>query len=140
MSESNALAPAKSNLQLRISPLHSATITAPSETAIKCNGQDISYASLSQRVTALGEQLTHIGIREGQPLACISRNNLEMICLYWACIDIGAIFFPISPRFPIAQIQALIDSHQIPFYWSEAELALSGSHQLTLDFSLDVSR
>lgn len=133
MSESNALASAKSILQLGISPLHRAAITSPNETAIKCNGQDISYASLSQRVTAQGEQLTHIGIREGQPLACISRNNLEMIYLYWACIDIGAIFFPISPRFPIAQIQALIDSHQIPFYWSETELGLTDCTELSLD-------
>lgn len=118
---------------MRISPLHSAALTFPEQTAVKCNGQDISYASLSQMVLGLGEQLTRIGIRQGQPLACISRNNLEMICLYWACIDIGAIFFPISPRFPLAQVQGLIDSHQIPCYWSETELGLTGCTQLSLD-------
>lgn len=139
MSESQALAPSQSISQQGISPLHSAALTSPTQTAVKFNGHDISYARLSHMVQGLGEQLTRIGVGQGQPLACISRNNLEMICLYWACVDIGAIFFPISPRFPLAQVQGLIDRHQIPFYWSEAELALSGSHQLTLDFSLDVS-
>ena len=139
MSESQTLAPSQSIAQQGISPLHSAALTSPTQTAVKCNGQDISYARLSHMVQALGEQLTRIGVGPGQPLACISRNNLEMICLYWACVDIGAIFFPISPRFPLAQVQELIDSHHIPFYWSEAALALSGSHQLTLDFSLDTA-
>ena len=139
MSESQTLAPSQSIAQQGISPLHSAALTSPTQTAVKCNGQDISYARLSHMVQALGEQLTRIGVGQGQPLACISRNNLEMICLYWACVDIGAIFFPISPRFPLAQVQGLIDSHHIPFYWSEAALALSGSHQLTLDFSLDAA-
>lgn len=139
MSESQALASSQSLSQQGISPLHSAALASPTQTAVKCNGQDISYARLSQMVLALGEQLMRIDVGQGQPLACISRNNLEMICLYWACVDIGAIFFPISPRFPLAQVQGLIDSHQIPFYWSETELALSGSHPLTLDFSLDES-
>lgn len=139
MSESQTLAPSQSIAQQGILPLHSAALTSPTQTAVKCNGQDISYARLSHMVQALGEQLTRIGVGQGQPLACISRNNLEMICLYWACVDIGAIFFPISPRFPLAQVQGLIDSHHIPFYWSEAALALSGSHQLTLDFSLDAA-
>lgn len=139
MSESQALAPSQSISQQGISPLHSAALTSPTQTAVKFNGHDISYARLSHMVQGLGEQLTRIGVGQGQPLACISRNNLEMICLYWACVDIGAIFFPISPRFPLAQVQGLIDSHQIPFYWSETELALSGSHQPKLDFSLDES-
>uniref|UniRef100_Q0HPY5 O-succinylbenzoate-CoA ligase n=1 Tax=Shewanella sp. (strain MR-7) TaxID=60481 RepID=Q0HPY5_SHESR len=139
MSESQTLAPSLSIAQQGISPLHSAARTSPTQTAVKCNGQDISYARLSHMVLGLGEQLTRIGLCQGQPLACISHNNLEMICLYWACVDIGAIFFPISPRFPLAQVQGLIDSHHIPFYWSEAALALSGSHQLTLDFSLDAA-
>ncbi|MEJ6520552.1 o-succinylbenzoate--CoA ligase [Shewanella bicestrii] len=139
MSGSQTLAPSQSIAQLDISPLHSAALTSPTQAAVKCNGQDISYARLSHMVLRLGEKLTRIGVGQGQPLACISRNNLEMICLYWACVDIGAIFFPISPRFPLAQVQGLIDSHHIPFYWSEAALALSGSHQLTLDFSLDTA-
>lgn len=120
---------------LALSPVHQAALAFPQQTAIKLAGQDIRYSELSQRVIALGQQLRAAGIAEGEPLACISLNNLEMICLYWACIDIGAIFFPISPRFPLAQIQGLIDEHQIRYVWRAEISDLQNCSQLALDFN-----
>jgi o-succinylbenzoate---CoA ligase len=120
---------------LTLSPVHQAALAFPQQTAIKLAGQDIRYSELSQRVIALAQQLRAAGIAEGEPLACISLNNLEMICLYWACIDIGAIFFPISPRFPLAQIQGLIDEHQIRYVWRAEISDLQNCSQLALDFN-----
>ncbi|WP_300483301.1 o-succinylbenzoate--CoA ligase [Shewanella sp.] len=120
---------------LTLSPVHRAALAFPQQTAIKLAGQDIRYSELSQRVIALGQQLRAAGIAEGEPLACIAVNNLEMICLYWACIDIGAIFFPISPRFPLAQIQGLIDEHQIRYVWSNEVCELQNCHHLRLNFN-----
>ncbi|MCS6236726.1 o-succinylbenzoate--CoA ligase [Shewanella baltica] len=120
---------------LALSPVHQAALAFPQQTAIKLAGQDIRYSELSQRVIALGQQIRAAGIAEGEPLACIAVNNLEMICLYWACIDIGAIFFPISPRFPLAQIQGLIDEHQIRYVWRAEISDLQNCSQLALDFN-----
>ncbi|ACK44713.1 O-succinylbenzoate-CoA ligase [Shewanella baltica OS223] len=120
---------------LALSPVHQAALAFPQQTASKLAGQDIRYSELSQRVIALGQQLRAAGIAEGEPLACIAVNNLEMICLYWACIDIGAIFFPISPRFPLAQIQGLIDEHQIRYVWRAEISDLQNCSQLALDFN-----
>ncbi|MEI8612779.1 o-succinylbenzoate--CoA ligase [Shewanella sp. PP-He15 brown] len=120
---------------LALSPVHQAALAFPQQTAIKLAGQDIRYSELSQRVIALGQQLRAAGIAEGEPLACIAVNNLEMICLYWACIDIGAIFFPISPRFPLAQVQGLIDEHQIHYVWRAEISDLQNCSQLALDFN-----
>ena len=120
---------------LTLSPVHQAALAFPQQTAIKLAGQNIRYSELSQRVIALGQQLRAAGIAEGEPLACIAVNNLEMICLYWACIDIGAIFFPISPRFPLAQIQGLIDEHQIRYVWSNEVCELQNCHHLRLNFN-----
>lgn len=122
----------KSNV---ISPVHQAAIDFPQQTAIKLVGLDINYHTLSQHIIALSEHLTAAGIGEGDAVACISTNNLTMICLYWACIDIGAIFFPISPRFPIAQVQGLIDTHKIPYYWSEQNAKLVNAHELILNIN-----
>ncbi|EGM67987.1 O-succinylbenzoic acid--CoA ligase [Shewanella sp. HN-41] len=107
----------------------------PQQTAIKLAGLDINYQTLSQHIIALSEYLTTAGIDEGEAVACISSNNLTMICLYWACVDIGAIFFPISPRFPIAQVQGLIDTHKIPYYWSEQNAKLANAHELILNIN-----
>lgn len=120
---------------LTLSPVHQAALAFPQQTAIKLAGQNIRYSELSQRVIALGQQLRAAGIAEGEPLACIAVNNLQMICLYWACIDIGAIFFPISPRFPLAQIQGLIDEHQIRYVWRAEISDLQNCSQLALDFN-----
>ncbi|SUI86794.1 2-succinylbenzoate--CoA ligase [Shewanella morhuae] len=119
---------------LILSPVHQAALMFPQQTAIKQAGQHISYSELSQRVIALNQQLSAAGISQGQSLACVASNNLEMICLYWACIDIGAIFFPISPRFPLTQIQGLIDSHQIGYFWSQENTGLQHCRLLALDF------
>ncbi|MCS6128324.1 o-succinylbenzoate--CoA ligase [Shewanella baltica] len=120
---------------LALSPLHQGALAFPQQAAIKLAGQDICYSELSQRVIALGQQLRAAGIAEDEPLACVAVNNLEMICLYWACIDIGAIFFPISPRFPLAQIQGLIDEHQIRYVWRAEISDLQNCSQLALDFN-----
>ncbi|MEN8617375.1 o-succinylbenzoate--CoA ligase [Shewanella baltica] len=120
---------------LTLSPVHQAALAFPQLTAIKLAGQDIRYSELSQRVIALGQQLRAAGIAEDEPLACVAVNNLEMICLYWACIDIGAIFFPISPRFPLAQIQGLIDEHQIRYVWRAEISDLQNCSQQALDFN-----
>lgn len=118
-----------------ISPVHQAAIDFPQQTAIKLAGLDINYQTLSQHIIALSEYLTAAGIDEGEAVACISSNNLTMICLYWACIDIGAIFFPISPRFPHVQVQGLIDTHKIPYYWSEQNAKLANAHELILNIN-----
>lgn len=118
-----------------ISPVHHAAIDFPQQTAIKLAELDISYHSLSQHVIALNERLTATGIAEGDAVACISTNNLTMICLYWACVDIGAIFFPISPRFPHVQVQDLIDTHKIRYYWSEQNAQLANSHKLIININ-----
>lgn len=122
------------SMPLALSPVHQAASEFPQQIAIKLAEQDISYQVLSQRIIALGEQLTAAGLTPNEPFACVSSNNLEMICLYWACVDIGAIFFPISPRFPIAQVQALIYTHQIRYYWAPTNSALQDCHHLALNF------
>ncbi|MGL6124000.1 MAG: AMP-binding protein, partial [Shewanella sp.] len=120
---------------LALSPLHQAALAFPQHSAIALAEQDIRYSALSQRVVALAQQLSAAGISNGEPLACIAVNNVEMICLYWACIDIGAIFFPISPRFPLAQIQGLIDAHQIRYVWRAEVCELQNCHHLRLNFN-----
>lgn len=44
-------------------------------------------------------------------------------------------FFPISPRFPLAQIQGLIDEHQIRYVWRAEISDLQNCSQLALDFN-----
>ncbi|MDO6613759.1 o-succinylbenzoate--CoA ligase [Shewanella sp. 1_MG-2023] len=114
-----------------ISPLHQTALDMPETIAIQQtdNGDKasikhsdvISYLKLSALVTNLVRSLQKQGVSHNSRLACISLNNLEMICLYWACVDLGAIFLPISPKFPVSQQAQLCQRFKIDFYWSEAQ-------------------
>ncbi|WP_153916634.1 AMP-binding protein [Shewanella sp. TC10] len=164
-----------------ISPLHQTALNSPEATAIQLPKNSrhyawlnhhetanntvihhaashgtisISYLQLSQIVSNLVESLQAQGVSRDSRIACISSNNLEMICLYWACVDIGAIFLPISPRFPISQVAELCQRFEIDYFWFEtinaevtsdnsthkiAEPELAGITQLKLELAVTLT-
>jgi O-succinylbenzoic acid--CoA ligase len=110
---------------MMISPLHQAAKVAPDAIAIKSPQGDISYRQLSVEVRGLVKALLSQGINSGDRLACIGNNSADLIRLYWACVDAKIIFFPISPRFPLGQIQGLFREFKVNHYWAEPSLALT---------------
>jgi O-succinylbenzoic acid--CoA ligase len=110
---------------MMMSPLHQAAKVAPDAIAIKSPKGDISYRQLSLEVRGLAKALLSQGINPGDLLACIGHNSADLIRLYWACVDAKIIFFPISPRFPLGQIQGLLSEFKVSHYWAEPSLALT---------------
>lgn len=139
-----------------LSPLHQSAMQHPNQIALTYihNGvnKQIDYSTMSHRVIALGEQLTAKGLGKGDRLACIDNNSVELVMLYWACIDHQILFCPLSPRFPASQVSALIELHRLNFLWTgegftelSSEISVSRSEpnaettnltSVTLDFSL----
>ncbi|QYJ95916.1 o-succinylbenzoate--CoA ligase [Shewanella spartinae] len=78
----------------------------------------IDYAQLSQRVRQCARQLHDLGVTSGDKLACVDQNSLALVILYWACIDLGAIFCPLNPRFPKAQITAIAERYGFNHFWA----------------------
>ena len=120
-----------------LSPLHQAAVHSPEHPALiwRQDGtrQELSYKCLSQKVIALGEQLNAQGLSVGDRLACVDSNSIELIILYWACIDTGILFCPLSPRFPIEQIAELIKQHRLNYIWAGDEYSpLFSRHQAQL--------
>ncbi|MCL1038892.1 o-succinylbenzoate--CoA ligase [Shewanella submarina] len=103
----------------KVSPLHLAALTAPDSLAIKSGERELSYQQLSEHVLALGQQLTEKGLTTGDKLGVICSNRPEALMLYWACIDLGLLFCPISPKFPQTQILALLQQYDIRHLWSD---------------------
>lgn len=126
-------AAAPSNLH---SPLHQAAQRHPDALALKHGEHELSYSALSERVLALGQSLRANGLQHGDRLGVISSNRPEALMLYWACIDLGLLFCPVSPKFPEAQIQALLQQYQIRHIWTDSEQLLTSDMALDIDFSL----
>ncbi|MEZ9234058.1 o-succinylbenzoate--CoA ligase [Shewanella sp. 10N.286.52.A9] len=105
-----------------ISPLHQTALNQPNVIAIKQASSSVgslTYQQLSAMVCHLVKTLQTQGIKQHSRLACVSKNNLEMVCLYWACVDLGAVLLPISPRFPAQQINQLCQRFNIDAIWLE---------------------
>ncbi len=58
-----------------------------------------------------------MGLQRGDKLACVAANCRELMLLYWACLDLGLLFCPLSPKFPDSQLQELLERFHIRFIW-----------------------
>ncbi|WP_150102045.1 o-succinylbenzoate--CoA ligase [Shewanella halifaxensis] len=103
-----------------LSPIHRVALRSSTSVAYRLMGQSVSYGALSQSAIALAEQLSAMGLKRGDRLACIAHNCPQLLQLYWACVDSGIIFCPISPRFTANQVVELMQSHNYHHYWLEA--------------------
>ncbi|WP_434086805.1 o-succinylbenzoate--CoA ligase [Shewanella rhizosphaerae] len=100
----------------------------------------IDYAQLAQRVRQCARQLHDLGVTSGDKLACVDQNSLALVVLYWACIDLGAIFCPLNPRFPRAQIARLAERYDFNYFWAgEAYQDLLPEPGLTLSLDAEAS-
>jgi len=118
-------------MSMIMSPLHQAALNHPDATAIETTPAGvtrsrISYAHLSALVSHVVQQLRAQGIKQGDIVACVSHNNIEMICLYWACIDAGWILLPLSPRFADMQINQLIKRFNLQWLWTDTPARKTG--------------
>lgn len=122
-----------------LSPLHQSARQYPTAIALMANGRGISYRNLSQQVLALGTQLRDAGLHAGDKLACIAGNCAELVKLYWACVDNGLLFCPLSPKFPDSQLEGLMQRFAIQYLWcpDDARQPLWQKRQrLNLNFAL----
>ena len=126
-----------------LSPIHQRAAIAPNTFAYRIGELKVSYQALSRQVVAIGEQLIQAGMQRGDRIACIGHNQPELLTLYWACVDRGMLFCPISPRFAPKQLIELIQTHQYTYCWlgdssnNSPNLVLSNdmTQQLSLDYT-----
>ncbi|GAA5192509.1 o-succinylbenzoate--CoA ligase [Ferrimonas gelatinilytica] len=100
-------------------PLHTAARRFGEALAIDGQGHPMSYIELDGRVSALCHHLQQQGVRAGHHLGYIGKNRLEGILLLYAAMRLGAVFVPLSPRFPEAQQQQLITELRIQWLWHD---------------------
>jgi fatty-acyl-CoA synthase len=78
------------------------------KTAIRYEGEDISYAALARRVARIAGALSGtLGIRRGERVAWLGLNNAESIALLFACARVGAMFTPLNWRLTPSEHLAL---------------------------------
>ncbi|MVT69809.1 AMP-binding protein [Bradyrhizobium pachyrhizi] len=85
---------------------------APDKTAIRFEGQTLSYASLSHWIGRAACALkSQFGVERGDRIAILSLNRPDYLVLLYACARLGAILVPLNWRLaPAEQLFILSDS------------------------------
>ncbi|QSX40722.1 o-succinylbenzoate--CoA ligase [Shewanella cyperi] len=116
-----------------ISPLHRMAARQPDAIAVIAKAQlsenqngeiQLSYGELNHRVLATAAALKQAKIKR---LGVIGPNSLEQIILYWACVDAGSLFCPLSWRLPEDQLAQLATELRLD------ALSLDTEHDLKLN-------
>lgn len=78
------------------------------QVALSCRGEQLTWAELYRRVSALADALAARGVVEGARVAILRGNSAEFIEILLAVTRIGAISVPINVRLTAAEIALLL--------------------------------
>jgi acyl-CoA synthetase (AMP-forming)/AMP-acid ligase II len=95
----------------------------PDRIAIVFGTNRLSFLRFNERVNRLAHALLKRGIKQGDKIACVTPNCLEMVDLYWATAKIGAVAVPLSPLLNGNSLKGLIDHSNSRFALLSADAA-----------------
>lgn len=81
----------------------------PGKTALRFEGQALTYADVEQAVGAGTPWLRRHGVGAGDRVAFLGPNCPELIEMLYACARLGAIFVPLNARMPVAELRAFAE-------------------------------
>jgi fatty-acyl-CoA synthase len=70
----------------------------PDKVALICKGERVTYAALDERARACAAGLRELGVRQGDRVAVLLLNSVELLEVLLACTHLGAIFVPLNFR------------------------------------------
>lgn len=95
-------------MNLALSLLYAAERT-PQREALVGDDERLTYAKLRERAARIASGLEQRGVRSQDRVACVLKNNVELVQLYWAAQWLGACIVPLSHRVAQADIDYCVD-------------------------------
>ena len=103
----------------------------PRKTAVIDGEVALSYAEANARIERLRTAFaTRLGIRQGDNVAVLLPNSLELYLVYWALVKLGAVVVPVNTRLRPEEMHHIIGStegHVLVVhesFWRTAQAAL----------------
>ena len=82
----------------------------PDRTAIRFEGEDLSYAQLAQEIDLTARYLADLGVGEGSVIAYLGLNSPLLLKLFFACAQLGSLLAPISWRLAAQELCRVLDN------------------------------
>lgn len=95
----------------------------PEKTAIRFEGEDISYTAFDARIRAVAAMLDGLGVGRGDRIAFLGLNSPEMLALMFACARLGAMLVPLNWRLAPPEHLFILRDSGAKILFCEAEFA-----------------
>lgn len=89
--------------------LHHRAATAPKEVAVVVDERAWTYRELLEESDTLARALAGLGVSGGDRVTLSALNSPEVLAVYYACLSLGAIACPLSPRLTAAELAAALE-------------------------------
>ncbi len=108
--------------------LEHAARECPEQTAVICEGRELSYRTLAGRSSRLGAALPGMGVTAGKKAGILSCNCTAYIEIIFALMKIGAVAVPLNCRLTAGELETLAGHAGLAalFYSSSLEDRLPG--------------
>lgn len=80
----------------------------PEAVAVVFGEQRLNWREFAARCGQLAQAMAQAGVQPGDRVATVLGNCLELLTIYWACADMGAVAVPLSPLLQCSGLQSLL--------------------------------
>ena len=84
-------------------------LKAPQNTALKFNGQTMTYDELNEKANRLAHRLRELHIKPDDHVAILAERSMEMIVGIFGTIKAGGAYVPIDPEYPDDRIRYILE-------------------------------
>jgi long-chain acyl-CoA synthetase len=85
----------------------------PDKVAMVFEGQSRTYGEFNERVNALAHSLAQAGLKAGDKVGVLSRNNIEMFEICFAAAKTGMVWVPLNFRLVPAELRFVINDAEL---------------------------
>ena len=93
----------------------------PQQTALRYDGQGLSYAALNEQASKLAHRLHDCGVRRGDRVGLYLRKGFEAVAAIYGVMRAGAAYVPLDPFAPAARHTQIIEDCGIRCLITEPE-------------------
>jgi len=96
----------------------------PGRVALDYEDRHLTYADLADRIARLSSLLAdRLGIRQGDRIAHLGKNDPEILTLVFACARLGAIYVPLNWRLAVPELDYILGNAEPAALFADGEFA-----------------
>ena len=114
----------------------------PAKTAVRFEGQSITYQELNTRCNQLANGLKDLGLTAGDHCMVMMPNSIQVIIIYYALAKLGAVIVPVNFLFKKHELEHILaDAKPKAFigaepYLAEIQPAMQNAFEPTLEIAI----